>query len=230
MRPESLQRVVVRSADGAKELGNVSVSVAGPSPSRVVIVIAHGAGGNMNTPLLVDVQDRLAKLSYAVVRFNFLYSEEGRRAPDRRPALEACWISVADWVQTHLEPEDLFLGGKSMGGRMVSYLAAEGYPCRGIFFLGYPLHPPGKTGQLRKEHLPRIQVPMFFIQGTRDPLCRLDLLRPTLEMLGPRATLHVVDGGDHSFNVPKRTGRSKTEVADEIVGALSGWVDSVRRR
>jgi len=192
-------------------------------------VIAHGAGGNMNTPLLVDLQERLTKLPYAAVRFNFLYSENGRRAPDRRPALEACWRSVAAWVRQELEPEALFLGGKSLGGRMVSYLAADGYPCQGIFFLGYPLHPPGKTDQLRKEHLPRIQVPMLFVQGARDPLCELDLLKPIMKKLGSRAILHVVDGGDHSFKVPRRMGRSESDVAEEIVDALSSWIDSVRK-
>ena len=230
MPPEIVQKVVVTPQEGGKDLGEVSVSVAGPSPSRVAIVIAHGAGGNMNTPLLVDVQNGLAELSYTAVRFNFLYSENKRRSPDQRPSLEACWRSVADWVRRHLEPDILFLGGKSLGGRMVSYLAADGYPCRGIFFLGYPLHPPGKTDQLRRDHLPRIPGPMYFVQGTRDSLCELDLLKPILEALGSRATLHLVDGGDHSFNLPKRMGRSQSEVTEEIVGALSGWIDSVRKR
>ncbi len=108
---------------------------------------------------------------------------------------------------------------------MASYLVADGYPCRGIFFLGYPLHPPGKIEQLRKDHLPDIEVPMLFIQGTRDSLCKLDLLEPILEQIGPRAELHVVDGGDHSFKVPKRAGRDQEEITDEIAGALADWVE-----
>ncbi len=112
---------------------------------------------------------------------------------------------------------------------MVSYLAADEYPCQGIFFLGYPLHPPGKTDQLRGEHLPRIQVPMLFIQGAWDPLCKLDLLKPVMKKLGSRAILHVVDGGDHSFKVPKRMGRSESEVTEEIVDVLFGWIDSVHK-
>jgi predicted alpha/beta-hydrolase family hydrolase len=222
-------KVAVRSADGEKELGEVSVSVVRPHQSHLAVVIAHGAGGDMNTRLLVHVQDRLVKRSIAAVRFNFLYTEKGRRTPDRRALLEACWRSVADWVRQELEPGSLFLGGKSMGGRMLSYLVAEGYPCRGVFFLGYPLHPPGKTDQLRKDHLPGIRVPLLFIQGTRDSLCKLELLAPVLEQLGPRASLHVLEGGDHSFNVPKRLGRSEAEITEEIVGALVGWMDSVEK-
>lgn len=218
--------VLVRSVDGEKELGEVSVSVARPKGSRRTVIMAHGAGGNMSSKLLVEMEQRLVKQSMTVVRFNFLYTEQKRRAPDRRPLLEACWHSVAEWAGREIEPDAVFLGGKSMGGRMASYLVADGYPCRGIFFLGYPLHPPGKPDKLRKDHLPQIGVPMLFIQGTRDSLCNLDLLEPVLKQIGSRASLHIVDGGDHSFKVPKRSGRTETEVTDEIVGALVGWLEA----
>jgi hypothetical protein len=219
------RKIPVQSADGEKELGEVSVSVARPKRSRRTLVMAHGAGGNMSSKLLVELEQRLARQSMTVVRFNFLYTEQKRRAPDRRPLLEACWRSVAEWVGKELEPKTIYMGGKSMGGRMASYLVAGGYPCRGVFFLGYPLHPPGKPDKLRKDHLPQIGVPMLFIQGTRDSLCKLDLLEPILEQIGSRASLHVVDGGDHSFKVPKRSGRTEAEVTDEIVDALAGWMD-----
>lgn len=228
MPVEKSNEVAIRSADGVKELGEVTVAVARPRAARATAVMAHGAGGDMNSRLLLDLQERLVKRSLAVVRFNFLYTENGRRAPDRRPVLEACWRSVADWVRRELEPERMFLGGKSMGGRMCSYLAADGYPCRGVFFLGYPLHPPGKTEKLRKEHLPRMPVPMLFIQGTRDSLCKLDLLNPILKKLGAKATLHVIDGGDHSFRVPKRMGKSQSDVVEEIAKALTDWIESLR--
>jgi predicted alpha/beta-hydrolase family hydrolase len=130
-------------------------------------------------------------------------------------------------VRNELEPEELYLAGKSMGGRMVSYMVAEGYPCQGMFFLGYPLHPPGKTDQLRKEHLPSIRVPILFLSGTRDTLCKLDLLKPVVEELGSRATLHIVEGGDHSFKVPKKMGRSEEEVTGEIVDSITRWIESV---
>lgn len=111
-----------------------------------------------------------------------------------------------------------------MGGRMASYMVADGHPCDGIFFLGYALHPPGKTSELRKDHLPNIRVPMLFLSGTRDSLCKLELLKLVIENIGPRATLHVIEGGDHSFKVPKRTGRTEAEVTEEIVKVILGWM------
>jgi predicted alpha/beta-hydrolase family hydrolase len=223
---EKLVKVSVTSSDN-EVLGEVSVSVVVPKAYRRAAVIGHGAGGNMHTRLLVDVQRGLVEHSVAAVRFNFLYSERGKRAPDRRPQLLACWRSMADWVRNELEPEELFLAGKSMGGRMVSYMVAEGYPCEGLFFLGYPLHPPGKTDQLRKDHLPSIETPMLFISGTRDALCKLDLLNPVVQELAPRATLHIIEGGDHSFKVPKKMGRSENDVTSEIVDAIVRWMELI---
>jgi predicted alpha/beta-hydrolase family hydrolase len=220
------RKITVVGEDG-RDLGPVSVSLAGNEPYERVVVLAHGAGGDMNSRLLLDVQDGLVEHSIAVIRFNFLYTEKAKRAPDRRPVLETCWRSVGDWVRETLQPKSLFLSGKSMGGRMASYLVADGYPCRGLFFLGYPLHPPGKTEQLRKDHFPRVTVPTLFISGTRDSLCKLELLRPVVDEMGKRATLHVVEGGDHSFKVPKRTGRSEADVANEIVTAIAGWMGGI---
>jgi predicted alpha/beta-hydrolase family hydrolase len=114
-----------------------------------------------------------------------------------------------------------------MGGRMASYLVAADYPCQGLFFLGYPLHPPGKTAQLRKDHFTRVTVPTLFVSGTRDSLCKLELLRPVVTEMGKRATLYVVEGGDHSFKVPKRTGRSEADVTNEIVEAILSWMSGI---
>jgi predicted alpha/beta-hydrolase family hydrolase len=223
---EKLLKISVKSAEN-EALGDVSVSVVAPEAYRRVAVIGHGAGGNMHTRLLVDIQRRLAERSVAAVRFNFLYSERGKRAPDRRHQLLACWRSIADWARNELAPEELFLAGKSMGGRMVSYMVAEGYPCEGLFFIGYPLHPPGKTDQLRKDHLPSIEVPILFIAGTRDALCKLDLLEPVIGELGSRASLHLIEGGDHSFKVPKKMGRREEDVAGEIVDAIVRWMELI---
>jgi predicted alpha/beta-hydrolase family hydrolase len=223
---ESLHKVPVTPELGADPLGEVSVSVARPKEFRAAALMAHGAGGNMNSPLLVRLQHGLAARSMAAARFNFLYTEQTRRAPDRRPQLEACWRSVTGWLREELSPEAVFLGGKSMGGRMASYVAADGYPCAGLFFLGYPLHPPGQVDKLRRDHLPRIQVPMLFISGTRDSLCRLDLLQDVVADIGERATLHIIEGGDHSFKVPKRQGRSETQITEEILEVLVGWLRS----
>ncbi|HLE20712.1 MAG TPA: alpha/beta family hydrolase, partial [Vicinamibacteria bacterium] len=123
-----------------------------------------------------------------------------------------------------------FLGGKSMGGRMASYLAAEGYPCAGLVFLGYPLHPPGRTDKLRKEHLPGISVPMLFIAGTRDPLSKIELLQATIGEIGELASLHVIPDGDHSFRVPKRAGRSESQITAEIRDVTGRWMKMVVER
>ena len=226
MVKEERFKVVVHSGEG-KALGEVSASVARPQQYERVVILAHGAGKNMDSPLLISMQNHLADKSIAAVRFNFLYTEKGKRAPDRRPQLEACWRSVADWTRDKLAPQQLFLSGKSMGGRMASYLVAEGYPCEGIFFLGYPLHPPGKTDQLRKDHLPSIKVPMLFIAGTRDSLSKLELLEPIIQELGPKATLHLIEGGDHSFRVPKRSGRTSDEIQEEIAQVVTRWLGSI---
>lgn len=110
---------------------------------------------------------------------------------------------------------------------MASYVAAEGYPCSGVFFLGYPLHPPGKTDKQRKDHLPRIPVPTLFVQGARDSFAKLDLLEQVVDEMGRGATLHVIADGDHSFKVPKRVGRTEDEVTQEILDVLDGWILSV---
>ena len=225
---ESLTKVPVEM-DG-KELGKVSVVVARPKEFRFALALAHGAGGNLHSPPLKDITRGLAEQGIAAARFNFLYSENKKRAPDRQPQLLASWRSVADWLKQELATTSLFLGGKSMGGRMASYLATEGYPCAGLVFLGYPLHPPGKTDCLRKAHLPGISVPMLFIAGTRDPFSKFDLLEATLEEIGELASLHVIEDGDHSFKVPKRTGRSATEITAEILDVTARWLKSVTVR
>lgn len=225
---ESTARVAVVACE--KTAGHVTVVSAVPPDFESVAVLAHGAGGNLDTKALVDLERRLVARSVAAVRFNFLYTEARRRAPDRTAELEACWRGVADWVRAELRPTFLFLGGKSMGGRIASHLGAQGYSCDGLFFLGYPLHPPKEEGRLRKEHLPRVSVPMLFISGSRDPLARLDLLRSTLAPLAERVTLHVIEGGDHSFKVPRAQGRSAAEVAAEVASVLFDWLRNVEGR
>jgi predicted alpha/beta-hydrolase family hydrolase len=210
-------------------LGQVSVIVSRPKSFRLALALAHGAGGNLHSPPLNELARGLAGEGIATARFNFLYSESKKRAPDRQPQLLACWRSVADWLKRELATDSVFLGGKSMGGRMASYLASEGYPCAGLVFLGYPLHPPGKTDRLRKAHLPSISVPMLFIAGTRDPFSRLDLLETTLDEIGELASLHVIEGGDHSFKVPKASGRHPEEITKEILNVTVRWLKSATK-
>lgn len=210
------------SLDGG---GSVSGTETVPAGARreTLLVLAPGAGTDMHNPLLVAVADGLAARGYPSVRFNFPYKERGGRAPDAAPVLEACYRAVL--AQARGDAARVVIGGKSMGGRMASHIAAQGSAVDALLFLGYPLHPAGKPQQLRAAHLARIVAPMLFLAGTRDALCRLDLLRPVLDGL-PRATLHVVDDADHSFAVRQRSGRDAASVLDELLAASVAWLRS----
>lgn len=196
----------------------------GPPGGGTVVVLAHGAGSDMNNPFLVAVHEGLAREGFTTVRFNFPYKERGGRAPDPAPLLEKCYRSVLADVRRQLAPQKLFIGGKSLGGRMASHLAADGEDVDGLLFLGYPLHPAGRPEQMRIAHLGRIRAPMLFFAGTRDALCDLERLRATLRDLHSSTTLHVIADGDHSFNVLKRTARTAAEVQAEIVSVSAGWI------
>ena len=171
------------------------------------LVLAHGAGANQSSRFMVDFATALAGRGIDVLTFNFLYTEERRKVPDRTPLLEACYRAVVEAARSHppFAGNRVFIGGKSMGGRMAAHLAAASdvtaVGLSGVVVLGYPLHPPGKPEQLRIEHLPRIKVPMLIIQGERDPFGSPDELRPHFASLGELATIHAVAGGDHSLAV-----------------------------
>ncbi len=200
--------------------------------ARIGIILAHGAGNDMHNPFLSDVHQRLAQKGLLSVKFNFLYKERGRRPPDRAPVLETTWQAVLQAVRQdpELAPEYLFLSGKSMGGRIASHLVAQGVDCDGLIFLGYPLHPANNRERLRADHLPLIHCPMLFIEGTRDPLCELQRLEPILQGLDVPVKLHKIEGGDHSFRVLKRLGRSTESVRQEIVELMVSWLYAVLPR
>jgi predicted alpha/beta-hydrolase family hydrolase len=221
--PSRGDATTVTFPDGAA--GSVSGAITPASEPRTdtVVILAHGAGNDMTSAFLVEVAARLAQHGVATVRFNFPYKEHGGRAPDPAPVLETCYRAVVADVRRRLQPRRLIIGGKSMGGRMASHLAAAGEPIDGLLFLGYPLHPAGRPDKLRVAHLPRITAPMLFLTGTRDALCRLDLLQAALADL-PTATLHVVDDADHSFVVRRRSGRDHAAVLDEIVHTSLEWL------
>ena len=189
------------------------------------VVLAHGAGSDMRSAFMSTMHAGLAREGYVTVKFNFPYTEARRRAPDPRPVLERCYRAVVDAIAADriLAPPWIAIGGKSLGGRIASYVAAAGAPVRGLVFLGYPLHPAGRPEALRADHLPALPVPMLFVQGTRDTLCELDRLRSLLGRV-PRATLHTIEGGDHSFRVPRRTGRVDTDVWAEVVSITAHWL------
>jgi predicted alpha/beta-hydrolase family hydrolase len=189
-------------------------------PPRATLVLGHGASYNMNTKQLVDVGEAMAKRGVAVLRFNFLYTEEGRRAPDPQPRLEACFRAVAEAVAGEFPRP--FLGGRSMGGRIASHVVADGFPAAGLVFLAYPLHPPGKPERIRDAHLKAIQAPMLFLQGSRDPFARPDLLEATIKSLA-RPTLVRIEGGDHSFKVK---GRTTEDVTAELIEAIDAFISA----
>jgi predicted alpha/beta-hydrolase family hydrolase len=196
-----------------------------PGPTTAVI-LAHGAGNDMTTPFLSAVHEGLAANGFVSVKFNFPYKERGRRPPDPAPMLERCYARVIEAVRgdPRIAPHRLVIGGKSLGGRIASQLAAKGADVDGLLFLGYPLHPAGKVEQLRVAHLDKIWAPMLFFAGNRDALCRLDLLKQTIQRLKAPVDLHVIEGGDHSFNVPKALRREASAVWEEIVSASAGWL------
>ena len=207
----------VESTSFAWADGVVSGAWHHPARGRVYLVLGHGAGGNMHTSGLVQICEALAGRGIGAVRFNFPYAEAGRKVPDRQPALERCYRAVAEQVVDRAER--LFLGGRSMGGRIASHLVADGVQAAGLVFLSYPLHPPGRRERLRDAHLYGIGIPMLFIQGSSDAFAEPDLLTRTLERL-PTARLHRIEGGDHGLKV---RGRTADAVTAEIVEAVVTW-------
>lgn len=205
--------------------GPISVMVDGDSSD--VVVLAPGAGADMQHQYMSFFARGLADQGLEVVRFNFLYAEAGRKSPDRQPVLEDTYRGLVDHVRQS-RPGRLFLGGKSMGGRIASHIAASGTECDGLVFLGYPLHPPGKPERLRDEHLAGVRASMLFVEGTRDPFCPLGTLDAVIAKRGLDATVHVVADGDHSHKVRKSSGRTTQEAWAEAVEAITEWIDKAR--
>ncbi len=190
-----------------------------------VVVLGHGAGGTRRTPMLVALAEALAGSGRAAVLYNFPYAERGRRSPDRPAVLEATTRAAAALALEATGAARIVHGGRSMGGRIASQVVAAGERAHGLAFLAYPLHPPGQFERRREAHLPKVPVPMLFVQGSRDAFAREDLLLALLERLGPRAELHRVAEADHSFGVLKRSGRSARDVLAEVRDALLAWLD-----
>ncbi|HXX39091.1 MAG TPA: alpha/beta family hydrolase [bacterium] len=198
-----------------------------PAPTPIAVcALAHGAGAGMTHPFLDGVARGLAMSGISVLRFNFPYMEAGRRVPDGTAVTLGAWAAALEHASQRASGLPVVAAGKSFGGRMASVLAAkqgDEFPAKALVFLAYPLHAPGKPGQLRDAHLSKISRPMLFIQGTRDALARLDLLEAVIQRLGPLARLHLVEGSDHSFHVARakredgEIGRALAQVAAEFV-------------
>lgn len=200
----------------------------------ITLVLAHGAGAPQTHPFMVRVATGLAARGIDVATFNFLYAELKRKLPDRMPALEVCYRAVIAAAMAHpaWAGNRLFIGGKSMGGRVASHLAAApgdlAGRLHGLVLLGYPLHPPGKPDTLRAAHLPSIQVPVLVVQGERDPFGSPLELAPHFGTIPGPVTVHAVPQGDHSLAPPKRTGPSIDEVYDGVLDVIAGWLRRLR--
>jgi uncharacterized protein len=197
------------------------------SNARAVFICAHGAGGHMNDRGMLALAEQLRGRDMDVVRFNFLYRERGSGRPDAMPLLQACICAVTDRARAEIEPARVLIGGRSMGGRAASMLAAEGFACDGLLLLAYPLHPAGKPEQLRDAHLSKIDVPALCLNGTRDTLCRRDLMEQVVSRLSAAWTMHWLEGADHSFHVLKSTGRTDAQVMNEAAEVSAAWLASI---
>jgi hypothetical protein len=198
-----------------------------PPKARAGYVVAHGAGAGMSHPFLAAIADGLAERGIATLRYQFLYMEKGSRRPDPPKLAHAAVRAAVQEAVRRLPRRPLFAGGKSFGGRMTSQAQAEApLPgVRGLIFLGFPLHPPGKPSTERAQHLFDVRVPMLFLQGTRDEFAELSLLEPVGAKLGARATLTLFADADHSFHVPARSGRKDVDVRQELLDAMAKWID-----
>ena len=214
-------------------LGNgdrVSGLLVAPDGARAAYVLAHGAGAGMAHPFMAAAAHGLAGRAVATLRFQFPAMERGSKRVDAPKVAHAAVRAAVAEAARQLPGLALFAGGKSFGGRMTSQAQAESplSGVRGLAFLGFPLHPPGKPGDERAAHLDCVDVPMLFLQGSRDELARLDLLQPVVKRLGARATLAIFTDADHSFHVPASTGRKDPAVLAEVLDTLAAWIEANR--
>jgi uncharacterized protein len=212
---------------GVGDRGEVSALLCRPTKARRLLVLAHGAGAGMSHPFMEKLAGELAGVGVATFRYQFPYVEEKRRVPDAPGVLMATVVAAVRAAAEAAPGLPLMAGGKSMGGRMTSQAAAQ-HPLdgvRGIVFFGFPLHPPSRPGTKRADHLAKVTLPMLFLQGTRDALADLTLLRPVCAKLGSRATLHVIEKADHSFHVLKSSGRTDEQVLRELAETAASWAE-----
>ena len=208
---------------------HVSALLKVPRDGRACYVLAHGAGAGMDHPFMAAVASGLADRGVATLRYQFPYMQRGSKRPDLPPLAHATVRAAVGEAVRQLPNLALIAGGKSFGGRMTSQTqASAALPnVRGLAFLGFPLHPPKRPSIERAAHLSKIEVPMLFLQGTRDELADLSLLGAVIDKLGARAKLHTFDGADHSFHVLARSGRNDADVLTQILDALAAWIQSV---
>ena len=211
----------------SEKIGSVSAIYYSPAKAKQVLVFAHGAGAGMKNKFMEQASLCLAEHGIATLRFNFPYMENGKKMPDTKPVCAAA-VKAAVEKAAKLNPKlPIFAGGKSFGGRMTSTAASEGLlpDVKGIIFFGFPLHAPGKPSNDRAEHLYKVEIPMLFLQGSRDALAALDLLKPVIKKIGKIAELFIVEGGDHSFHCPKEYGLKDGDVIEMLCKKAEEWME-----
>jgi uncharacterized protein len=196
-----------------------------PDTGKAAFVLAHGAGTDLTHPTLRSISRGLARRGHLVAVFNFAYKEAGRKRPDPMRRLESAYRDVLAGLEPRLRGRPAIIGGRSMGGRVASHLAAEGVPCAGLCLLGYPLHPAGRPERLRTDHWPALRLPVLFVTGERDRLCDLGLLEQerAARLRDADAVVHVVPGADHGFGVRLRNGHTQEEVIADVIDAAACW-------
>jgi uncharacterized protein len=209
-----------------EKAGAVSGLLLEPSGALALLLLAHGAGAGMRHSFMEEVAAKLADQNVATLRYQFPYMEKPTKRPDPRSVLMDSVRAAVTAANNYAGALPLFAGGKSMGGRMTSLAAAEEplNGVRGLIFFGFPLHAPGKPGAERGQHLAEIEIPMLFLQGSRDALAEIKLLKPLCAKLGKRAELLVIEGGDHSFHMLKSARKSESEVLDDVVKKVARWM------
>lgn len=220
-------KVMITVAEDDEVSGILAVPQNFQIGKTTAVIFAHGAGNDMNNPLIVYLANGLSDRGYLTLRFNFPYKEKGKKAPDSQKKLVQTWRSVYDFLESHPKfgPRSIVAAGKSMGGRVASQMIAENLlPVKQIVFLGYPLHAPGKKDKLRDAHLYHISIPMLFFAGTRDSLCDLSMLQNVLNKLKVSWDLDVIEGGDHSFNLPKSAKISQEDIYSQILDKTIAWL------
>jgi hypothetical protein len=223
----AIESVTIPLGEGEAVSGVLAVPELFRAGEGTGVIVAHGAGNDMNHPLIKSVANGLAEAGHVTLRFNFLYRERGLERPDSLEVLFRAWEGAYRFLHEHLRarPRVLVAAGKSLGGRVAAKMVAAGLlPVDRLVFLGYPLHPPGKPEKLRDTVLYGIAIPMFFFAGTRDSLCDLSLLQAVLKRLTAAWALEVVEGGDHSFHVPRAIGLSEEEIHRRVLERLLGWL------
>jgi uncharacterized protein len=212
-------------AEGKPE---VSALLLRPRSAKVLYVLGHGAGAGMRHRFMQAIAEQLAARDIATLRYNFPYTQEQKKRPDPTKVLLSTVHNAVLLAKGRAPGLALFAGGKSMGGRMTSILAST-TPLPGLVglaFLGFPLHGAGRPSRERAAHLHAFDLPLLFVQGSRDKLCELEELRPLVKELGSRATLHVLPDGDHSFSMPKRSGRTEDDIRAEVAGVVADWMNA----